>query len=54
VFRNWATVADTPVTAGVKLTPARAEKSIVTVGIVFSLNDMFELEEFDSPPTIIY
>ncbi|CCI34754.1 hypothetical protein MICAK_1030005 [Microcystis aeruginosa PCC 9701] len=50
MFRNWATVADTPVTAGVKLTPARAEKSIVTVGIVFSLNDMFELEEFDSPP----
>ncbi len=31
-------------------------KDIVTViGIVFSLSDMFELEEFDSlPPIIIY
>jgi hypothetical protein len=53
VFRKEATDV---VTAGLKLAPEGPERpanDIVTVGIVFSLNDMFELEEFDSLPKII-
>jgi len=41
-----ATVKETPVGPG----PGKPEKFIVTVAIVFPLNDLFESEEFDNLP----
>jgi hypothetical protein len=51
-FRKAATDV---VTSGLKTTPVVApEKFIVTVAIVFSLNDLFESEEFDNLPPDYY
>jgi hypothetical protein len=47
--KNWATVPNEPT---LKLTPmvALLKDMVIVSAIVFSLNDMFEFEEFDIPP----
>jgi hypothetical protein len=53
LFRKAAT--DGVTVARSKVTPEeKPANDTVTVGIVFSLSDMFECEEFDSPPPDYY